>query len=92
MKGKKVGVARGGVQEIALLAELAQNGLTWTNGAGKDVNIVYLAYADLNQALRQKQIDAMSHELLKVWSDLRKTIVFVTHGIEESIYLADRWW
>jgi len=60
MKGKKVGVARGGVQEIALLAELAQNGLTWTNGAGKDVNIVYLAYADLNQALQQKQIDAMS--------------------------------
>ena len=48
------------MQEIALLAELAQNGLTWTNGAGKDVNIVYLAYADLNQALRQKQIDAMS--------------------------------
>ena len=28
LKGKKVGVARGGVQEIALLAELAHNGLS----------------------------------------------------------------
>jgi len=32
----------------------------------------------------------LQDELLKIWSDLRKTIVFVTHGIEESIYLADR--
>jgi NitT/TauT family transport system ATP-binding protein len=32
----------------------------------------------------------LQDELLRVWSELRKTIVFVTHGIEESIYLADR--
>jgi NitT/TauT family transport system ATP-binding protein len=32
----------------------------------------------------------LQDELLKIWSDLKKTIVFVTHGIEESIYLADR--
>jgi NitT/TauT family transport system ATP-binding protein len=25
-----------------------------------------------------------------VWKELRKTIVFVTHGIEEAVYLADR--
>jgi NitT/TauT family transport system substrate-binding protein len=58
LKGHKVGVARGGAHEILLFAELAKNGLTW--GAGKDVEIIYLAYADLNQALEQKQIDAMS--------------------------------
>jgi NitT/TauT family transport system ATP-binding protein len=32
----------------------------------------------------------LQDELLRLWAELRKTIVFVTHGIEESIYLADR--
>ncbi|MBS0660234.1 MAG: ABC transporter substrate-binding protein [Verrucomicrobia bacterium] len=58
-KGKKVGVARGGAQELALAAELAKEGLTWSDKGDKDVQIVYLAFADLNQALAQKQIDAM---------------------------------
>lgn len=59
LKGKKVGVARGGAQELLLLAELAKAGLTWSDKEGKDVQIVYMAFADLNQALLQKQIDAM---------------------------------
>ncbi len=59
LKGRKVGVARGGAQELLLLAELAKAGLTWANQPGKDVQIVYLPFADLNQALLQKQIDAM---------------------------------
>jgi NitT/TauT family transport system substrate-binding protein len=60
LKGRKVGVARGGAQELLLLAELAKHGLTWSEQPGKaDVQIVYLAFADLNQALLQKQIDAM---------------------------------
>jgi NitT/TauT family transport system ATP-binding protein len=32
----------------------------------------------------------LQDELLRIWAELRRTIVFVTHGIEESIYLADR--
>jgi NitT/TauT family transport system ATP-binding protein len=32
----------------------------------------------------------LQDELLRIWSDLGKTIVFVTHSIEEAIYLADR--
>jgi NitT/TauT family transport system ATP-binding protein len=32
----------------------------------------------------------LQDELLRIWSELGKTILFVTHGIEESIYLADR--
>ncbi|HQR52427.1 MAG TPA: ABC transporter substrate-binding protein [Burkholderiales bacterium] len=59
LKGKKVGVARGGAQELLLLAELSKAGLTWSDKEGKDVQIVYMAFADLNQALLQKQIDAM---------------------------------
>ena len=59
LKGKRVGVARGGAQELCLFAELAKNNLTWSDQAGKDVRIFYLAYADLNQAMQQKQIDAI---------------------------------
>ncbi|HUK65995.1 MAG TPA: ABC transporter substrate-binding protein [Anaeromyxobacteraceae bacterium] len=59
LKGRVVGVPRGGAQELALLAELSKAGLSFGDAAGKDVRIVYLAYADLNQALLQKQIDAM---------------------------------
>ncbi len=33
---------------------------------------------------------SLQDELLRIWVELRKTIVFVTHSIEESIYLADR--
>ncbi len=32
----------------------------------------------------------LQDELLRIWSELGKTVVFVTHGIEEAIYLADR--
>jgi NitT/TauT family transport system substrate-binding protein len=59
LKGRRVGVARGGAQELVLFAELAKAGLTWSDHEGKDVQIVYLPFADLNQALLQKQIDAM---------------------------------
>ncbi len=59
LKGKKVGVTRGGIQEVLLLAELQQAGLTASDQPGKDVQLVLLAYADLNQALLGKHIDAM---------------------------------
>jgi NitT/TauT family transport system ATP-binding protein len=32
----------------------------------------------------------LQDELLKVWREFKKTIVFVTHGIDEALYLADR--
>lgn len=61
MKGKKIGVARGGAQELLLLAELSKNKLTWSDQPGRgDVQIVYMAFADLNQALSANQIDGMS--------------------------------
>jgi NitT/TauT family transport system substrate-binding protein len=59
LKGKKVGVARGGAQEVLLLAELAKAGLTWADKPGKDVLVLYLPFADLNQTLMAKNIDAM---------------------------------
>lgn len=60
LKGKKVGVARGGAQELLLAAELAKYKLSWSDKPGKDVQVIYMPFADLNQALMGKQIDAMS--------------------------------
>lgn len=59
LKGKKVGVTRGSIQEVLLAAELAQNGLTSADVPGKDVHIIYLSYPDLNQALMGKNVDAI---------------------------------
>ncbi len=59
LKGRRVGVTRGGAQELLLYAELEQAGLSWSDHPGKDVQIVFLAFADLNQALAAHQIDAM---------------------------------
>ena len=59
LKGKKVGVTRGGIQEVLLAAELPQNGLSYADAPGKDVHIIYLSYPDLNQALLGKNLDAI---------------------------------
>ena len=59
LKGKKVGVTRGAIQEVLLMAQLQQHGLKADAVPGKDVHLIYLAYADLNHALLGKDIDAM---------------------------------
>jgi ABC-type nitrate/sulfonate/bicarbonate transport system ATPase subunit len=40
-------------------------------------------------ALDAQTREVMQEELLKIWLEERKTIVFVTHSISESLYLAD---
>ena len=32
----------------------------------------------------------LQDELLRIWMEFKKTVIFVTHSIQESIYLADR--
>jgi NitT/TauT family transport system ATP-binding protein len=41
-------------------------------------------------ALDAQTREHMQLELLKIWSHARKTVLFITHQINEAIYLADR--
>ena len=59
LKAKKIGVARGGIEELLLMALLQEAGLSAGNAPGRDVLLVYLPPADLNEALKSRQIDAM---------------------------------
>jgi len=34
--------------------------------------------------------EVMQQELLRVWSSSKKTVIFITHQIDEAVFLADR--
>lgn len=59
LKGKKVGVARGGIEEVLLAASLQDAGLAAGSVPGSEVLLVYLPAESLNQMLATKKIDAM---------------------------------
>jgi NitT/TauT family transport system ATP-binding protein len=41
-------------------------------------------------ALDAQTRELMQMELLRIWREARKTVLFITHQIEEAVYLADR--
>jgi NitT/TauT family transport system ATP-binding protein len=41
-------------------------------------------------ALDAQTRETMQEEVTRIWERTRKTIVFVTHDIEEAVYLEDR--
>ncbi len=64
-------------QRVALLRTIA---------AGRDVMLLDEPFGALDGLTRF----TVQRLLLQVWSDLNRTIMFVTHDIDEAIFLADR--
>jgi NitT/TauT family transport system ATP-binding protein len=67
----------GQIQRIAIARVLAQN---------SNVLLMDEPYSALDAYTRDK----MQQWLLDIWMKYKKTVVFVTHNIEEAVFLADR--
>lgn len=60
LKGKKVAVLKGAVQELLLYAELVQHKMTWSTSPGQDVLVIQTkTAADANKMLTDGSVDAV---------------------------------
>lgn len=51
-----------------------------------DILLMDEPFASLDAQTRE----IMQSELLRIWTEAKKTVLFVTHGIDEAVYLSDR--
>ena len=102
LKGVEASVRRGRAQELIEMAGLAgfeshyphelsggmkqRVGLARALATDPEVLLMDEPFAALDAQTR----DLMQAELLQIWERTKKTVIFVTHSIEEAAYLSDR--
>ena len=64
-------------QRVAIARSLAFN---------PDVLLMDEPFAALDAQTRE----TLQSELLRIWEKTKKTIIFITHGIDEAVYLGQR--
>ena len=64
-------------QRVAIARSLAFN---------PDVLLMDEPFAALDAQTRE----SLQSELLRIWEKTKKTIIFITHGIDEAVYLGER--
>lgn len=64
-------------QRVAIARSLAFN---------PDVLLMDEPFAALDAQTRE----SLQSELLRIWQKTQKTIIFITHGIDEAVYLGER--
>nr|WP_256354576.1 MULTISPECIES: ABC transporter ATP-binding protein [unclassified Variovorax] len=75
---KRIGELSGGMQQRAAIARALLH--------DPDILLMDEPFSALDALTR----DEMSFELLRIWSERPKTVVFVTHSIQEALLLSDR--
>ena len=55
-----------------------------------DIEVHASQHARLRSALDARTREIMQTELMRMWEERRKTMLFVTHQIDEAVFLSDR--
>lgn len=102
LKGVKRAEARKRAQPLLEMTGLADAGKKYpsqlSGGMRQRVNVARALVSDPDvllmdepfAALDAQTREVLQAELLSIWQQRRKTVVFVTHQLDEAVYLADR--